>query len=219
MSNIRSSGSYVLLSNVEPENDLYKPGEKRPGTEQSLQEAEQCLAAAQAALANFVKSNEITLTNAKSAYDTAKAKYDALLKYNEQVNYQLVPYKEALDAAGAALTAAEDAYNDALANLNFTLASNDKSLTSASIDLQQMAEKIKIAQEKVKELSGDSEDQILSNVNGIVTSIGCSAGDTVTKDTVVCTIEVPDMGHTLSFSVTNDQAQRLRVGDLSLIHI
>ena len=104
-----------------------------------------------------------------------------------------------------------------MANLSYTQASNDKTLASASIDLQQMAEKIKIAQEKVKELSGDAGDQIVANVNGIVSSIGCSAGDTVTKDTVVCTIEVPDMGHTLSFSVTNDQAQRLRVGDTATV--
>ena len=66
------------------------------------------------------------MTNAKNAYDTAKAKYDALLKYNEQVNYQLVPYREALDTAEANLTAAENAYNDALANLSYTQASNDK---------------------------------------------------------------------------------------------
>ena len=57
----------------------------------------------------------------------------------------------------------------------------------------------------------------MANVNGVVTAITCSAGDTVTKDTVVCTIEVPDMGHTLSFSVTNDQAQRLRVGDTATV--
>ena len=33
----------------------------------------------------------------------------------------------------------------------------------------------------------------------------------------MCTIEVPDMGHTLSFSVTNDQAQRLRIGDTATV--
>ena len=220
------SGGYVLLGSIRPTGGYvrlaalqgsYQPGEKTPNDVTTLAEAEQWLAAAQAELAAFTANNNATLTNAKSAYDTAKAKYDALLKYNEQVNYQLVPYREALDTAQAALTAAEDAYNDACDSLYFTQTSNEKTLTSASIDLQQMAEKIKIAQEKVKELSGDAGDQIVANVNGIVTSIGCSAGDTVTKDTVVCTIEVPDMGHTLSFSVTNDQAQRLRVGDTATV--
>ena len=220
------SGGYVLLGSIQPTGGYvrlaalqgsYQPGEKTPNDVTALTEAEQWLAAAQAELASFAANNNATLTNAKNSYDTAKAKYDALLKYNEQVNYQLVPYKEALDKANAALIDAKDAYDIALANLNYTQASNDKTLTSASIDLQQMAEKIKIAQEKVKELSGDAGDQIVANVNGVVTAITCSAGDTVTKDTVVCTIEVPDMGHTLSFSVTNDQAQRLRVGDTATV--
>ena len=214
LGSIQPTGGYVRLAALQ---GSYQPGEKTPNDVTALTEAEQWLAAAQAELASFAANNNATLTNAKNSYDTAKAKYDALLKYNEQVNYQLVPYKEALDKANAALIDAKDAYDIALANLNYTQASNDKTLTSASIDLQQMAEKIKIAQEKVKELSGDAGDQIVANVNGVVTAITCSAGDTVTKDTVVCTIEVPDMGHTLSFSVTNDQAQRLRVGDTATV--
>ena len=189
----------------------------KPEDVNDLATAKAWLASAQAALADFVASNKTTLENAQSVYDTAKAKYDALLKYNEQVNYQLVPYKEALDKATAAMEAAEDAYEDACNNLYFTQSQNDKTLASASIDLQQQAEKIKAAQEKVKQLSGDAGDQITANVNGVVTAINVSAGDTVTKDTVVCTIEVPDMGHTLSFSVTNDQAQRLRVGDTATV--
>lgn len=189
----------------------------KPEDVNDLATAKAWLASAQAALADFVASNKTTLENAQSVYDTAKAKYDALLKYNEQVNYQLVPYKEALDKATAAMEAAEDAYEDACNNLYFTQTQNGKTLTSASIDLQQQAEKIKAAQEKVKQLSGDAGDQITANVNGVVTAINVSAGDTVTKDTVVCTIEVPDMGHTLSFSVTNDQAQRLRVGDTATV--
>lgn len=189
----------------------------KPEDVNDLATAKAWLASAQAALADFVASNKTTLENAQSVYDTAKAKYDALLKYNEQVNYQLVPYKEALDKAEAEMKTAEAAYEDACNNLYFTQTQNDKTLTSASIDLQQQAEKIKAAQEKVKQLSGDAGDQITANVNGVVTAINVSAGDTVTKDTVVCTIEVPDMGHTLSFSVTNDQAQRLRVGDTATV--
>ena len=215
----RRSGGIVLLADV---GDItlsgsYQPGETTPNMVTDLATAEQWLKAAQADLSAFSSSNGATLENAKSAYDTAKGKYDALLKYNEQVNYQLVPYKEALDKATAEMEAAEDAYEDACNNLYFTQTQNGKTLTSASIDLQQQAEKIKAAQEKVKQLSGDAGDQITANVNGVVTAINVSAGDTVTKDTVVCTIEVPDMGHTLSFSVTNDQAQRLRVGDTATV--
>lgn len=205
---VRSGGGYVLLSSSALPD---------PDSVNDLEQAKMYLASAQASLAEFTASNKTTLTDAKAVYDAAKAKYDALVKYNESMYYELVPYKEALDAAQAEYDIAYDAYEDAYAALYFTQTSNDKTLASASIDLQQMSEKIKLAQEKVKQLSGDSGDQITANVNGIVTSIGCSAGDTVTKDTILCTIEVPDQGHTLTFSVTNDQAQRLRVGDSATV--
>ena len=72
---------------------------------------------------------------------------------------------------------------------------------------------IERARKKLEELSGGEENQITAKVSGTVTSIGCTAGDTKLKDDVLCTIEVPDMGHTVSFSVTNEQARRLRQGD------
>ncbi len=211
---LSASGSYTGYINL---GAVQTYGSLKPEDVNDLATAKAWLASAQAALADFVASNKTTLENAQSVYDSAKAKYDALLKYNEQVNYQLVPYKEALDKAEAEMKTAEAAYEDACNNLYFTQSQNDKTLASASIDLQQQAEKIKAAQEKVKQLSGDAGDEITANVNGVVTAINVSAGDTVTKDTIICTIEVPDMGHTLSFSVTNDQAQRLRVGDTATV--
>ncbi|MBO5495768.1 MAG: HlyD family efflux transporter periplasmic adaptor subunit [Oscillospiraceae bacterium] len=80
-----------------------------------------------------------------------------------------------------------------------------------------MAEQIALQQEKIKSLAGDEENVITANVSGTVNTVDCTAGDTVLKDALLCTIEVPDMGHTLTFSVTNDQAQRLRVGDSATI--
>lgn len=48
-------------------------------------------------------------------------------------------------------------------------------------------------------------------------SIEITAGQTVPKDTILATIEVPDMGYTLSFSVTNEQARKLRPGDSATV--
>lgn len=220
---VEPTGGYVLLSSTAglPPIDITKKDSDKSVKQQiddlSLEDTKRYLATAQSELSAFVSANSSTLKDAQAVYENAKAKYEALQKYNDSKYPELLPYKEALDNAISAYDAAVVACISAEETYNELVSSNYKSLTSASIDLQQMAEKIKIAQEKVKELSGDSEDQIVANVNGIVTSIGCSAGDTVTKDTVVCTIEVPDMGHTLSFSVTNDQAQRLRVGDTATV--
>ena len=220
---VQPTGGYVLLSSTAglPPIDITQKGDNKDVENQindlSLEDTKRYLATAQNDLSAFVSANSSTLKDAQAVYETAKAKYEALQKYNDSKYPELLPYKEALDNAISAYDAAVVACISAEETYNELVNSNYKSLTSASIDLQQMAEKIKIAQEKVKELSGDAGDQIVANVNGTVTAIGCSAGDTVTKDTVVCTIEVPDMGHTLSFSVTNDQAQRLRVGDTATV--
>ena len=81
------------------------------------------------------------------------------------------------------------------------------------IELMDLAQQIELAKAKLDSLSGGEENQITAKVSGTVQSVECTAGDTKAKNEVLCTIEVPDMGHTLSFSVTNDQAKRLRVGD------
>lgn len=185
--------------------------------EAELAAARQELSNAQAVLDEFVATNGQTLANAQAVYDSAKAKYDALVKYNEAIFYELVPYQEALDKAERDMDNAYAAYEDAWSSLSFSQHSNEKTLAISSIELQQINEKIQLQQEKVKLLSGETEDQILANVNGIVQSISATAGNTVAADTVICTIEVPDMGHTVSFSVTNEQARRLRTGDTATI--
>ena len=130
---LSASGSYTGYINL---GAVQTYGSLKPEDVKDLATAKAWLASAQAALADFVASNKTTLENAQSVYDSAKAKYDALLKYNEQVNYQLVPYKEALDKAEAEMKTAEAAYEDACNNLYFTQSQNDKTLASASIDLQ-----------------------------------------------------------------------------------
>ena len=50
-----------------------------------------------------------------------------------------------------------------------------------------------------------------------MTEVNCTAGDSVVKDDILASIEVPDQGYTVSFSVTNDQAKRLHVGDTATI--
>lgn len=207
---------------VEVEEGAEIVSEPMPAADTAAYEAELAaaqaeLAAAQTALTEFLASNEQTLSNAQSVYNTAKAKYDALVKYNETVFYELVPYKEALDKAERDMDNAYADYEDAWSALAFTQASNGKSLALSGIELEQINEKIQLQKEKIAMLSGETEDQILSNVNGIIASVSATAGNTVPADTVICTIEVPDMGHKLSFSVTNDQARRLRTGDTATV--
>ena len=199
--------------------------------EATLQAAKDAVAAAETELMLMNIDTDPYVSSAQSLYNrdleiykAAQAKYEAVLKQNESVMYELIPYKEALDAATAEYEAADNEADLAKEAITFaTMArdnaqiSNNQTSTLAAIDLQQIAEKIKIQQDKIKELAGEEGNQIVAKVSGTIDSIACTAGDTVAADALMCTIEVPDMGYTLSFSVTNDQAQRLRVGDTATV--
>ncbi len=113
---------------------------------------------------------------------------------------------------------AVEAYNSAMAALNNAAASSERSISAASAGLTGISNKIKRQQEKIQKLSGEGDSNtITANVSGTVTEVNCTAGDIVVKDDILASIEVPDQGYTVSFSVTNDQAKRLHVGDTATI--
>ena len=142
---------------------------------------------------------------AQAEVDKRQAEVAALSA--DDIYYQ--NYIKARDARVAAETALESA--------NSAKKSAYQASASVGVTLTDLAVQINKQKEKIKELSGDSADQVVANVAGTVVSVGCTAGDTKAKDDVLCTIEVPDMGYTLSFSVTNDQAKRLRIGNTATV--
>lgn len=109
-------------------------------------------------------------------------------------------------------------YEEKNAALYLLGAQQERSIASASVGLSSISNKIKRQQDKIKELAGEGdENTVTANVSGTITEVNCTAGDTVIKDDILASIEVPDQGYTVSFSVTNDQAKRLRVGDTATI--
>ena len=144
--------------------------------------------------------------------DAAQAQVDAIRK--EMTQYNSTPaYKE----AEKAVEEARLNYLDLKAALDARKQADAKSNASVGIELQDLSRQIEEQKKKIEELSGGEGNQIQANVAGTVQSIECTAGDTVLKDTPLCVIEVPDMGYSLTCSVTNDQATRLKVGDSASI--
>lgn len=119
-----------------------------------------------------------------------------------------------------AIEAKKDA-EDELATLRYQLEqkriSDNKSQQLAYLDLGEVGNQIAKVKEKISELSGGEENQILAKVSGTVQTVECMAGNTAEAGSVLCTIEVPDMGYNLSFSVTNEQARRLKPGDSATV--
>ena len=182
-----------------------------------LKPYEDKLTEAEKTLSGMSEESDPLLVAAKKQYDAAKAKYDTIARQQEDIDYKLIPYRDALDAAYGEYEKAYNTYSDALSSLEYTQAQNEKTLAAAQIDLASLADQISHQQEKIKSLAGEDDNTVTANVSGKIDPLDCTAGDTVTKDSLMCTIEVPDMGHTVSFSVTNDQAQRLRTGDTATV--
>ncbi len=118
-------------------------------------------------------------------------------------------FTEKYNAAVAERQAAEAALN----TLRESADDYNRQAALTGLTLQDLQYQIKKAEEKLASLSGGSVNQIKANVSGTVSSVAVTAGRTAAKDEVLASIEVPDMGYTLSFAVTADQARRLRPGD------
>lgn len=122
-------------------------------------------------------------------------------------------YQEALSAYEEAYTN----YLDLKNALDARKSADAKSNASLGLELSDLNRQITEQKKKLEELSGGEDNQVLAKVSGTVQSVECTAGDTVAKDSVLCVIEVPDMGYTMTVSVTSDQAARLRIGDSATI--
>ena len=185
------------------------PGETGSGEDsyqQQLAAAQAELDAANALLESLDPSVDPTVKAAQAQVDEAQAALDAILN-------RAGPYAESYNQAVEARKAAEDELFTLEYNLNQTRIQNNKTAASAALELQDLSQQIEKAKKELAELSGGEDNQITANVGGIIESIAYTAGSTAAKDEVLCTIQVPDLGYSLSFSVTNEQARRLRVGD------
>lgn len=82
------------------------------------------------------------------------------------------------------------------------------------LDLDKMRNDIAKAQQEVAELTADTVDTtITAAVAGVVTTVNVTAGNSTVPDQPLAQIEVPDRGYSLSFSVTPEQAKKVKVGD------
>ena len=152
------------------------------------------------------KETDAAVDKASDRVTAAQAALDAVLKRHGSVAERYIKARDEYAAAQKALASIED-----------SIKANGRSAASASIELQDLSEQIARARQKLEELSGGTENQITAPVGGIIESIGYTAGNTAPKGEILCRIQVPDMGYTLSFSVSNEQARRLHSGDTATV--
>lgn len=82
------------------------------------------------------------------------------------------------------------------------------------IATEALQREIKRLEEKVEKLKADAAGgEITAQVAGVISSMKIAAGETLESGTSVATIEMTEKGYTASFSVTLDQAKKVKVGD------
>ena len=114
-----------------------------------------------------------------------------------------------------------DSAKDEVVTCETTLEGLLKTSQLDNLELSRMASQIQSLKDQIAELQGGEKDengvvtggQIVSDVNGVVKEINVSAGSSTDPNNAVMTIEVPDRGYQVTMSVTNEQAQKVVIGD------
>lgn len=82
------------------------------------------------------------------------------------------------------------------------------------IATEALQREIKRLEEKVEKIKADAAGgEITAQVAGVISSMKIVAGETLESGTSVASIEMTEKGYTASFSVTLDQAKKVKVGD------
>ena len=132
----------------------------------------------------------------------------AVTEANQAVTDQQAEYDKLSKASSAAATM--KSAKDTLENLVFEQNLAD----SASVDMKAAKESIEKQRKNVEKLQKESEGgEVKSPVNGTISSLAISAGQTANAGTTLAKIDVTDRGYTLKIPVTNEQAKKVTIGE------
>lgn len=161
--------------------------------------------------------------NQKDILDAEAALNTAVINFNN-CDLELTRAQNAL-AGKTAVTEGDikqqlASINDQLTNANAVLKEKTDALTELTgalgqgLNLGDQMDAITKAQEKVDELTEKSIGAtVTADISGTVTAINVTAGTTTSAATPVAVLQPEGKGFTMGFSVTNEQAKRLAVGD------
>ncbi len=156
------------------------------------------------------------LDNAQKNYDNCQIEYfkhrDTIVSLNNSIN----AYEIELYNVQKSLETATKKKTDAEAELTKLVGSITTAYTiEAKLDAISDARKAVEDQQKVvDELASKAVNAtVTADIAGTITALNVTAGQTTSAATPVAVLQPEGKGYTMSFSVTNEQAKRLAVGD------
>lgn len=164
--------------------------------------ATNALSAAQTAKNTAQAAYNDAYTKWKNANDALIAKENNTTDTGTNLNNQLNQAKIALTDAENALKAKQDELNDLVASIGSTRKLNEAA--QAIADAQKEVDKF-------NEVSGASE--VLAPINGTILSVNVQSGKKTSTDDPVMVIQPEGQGFVMKFSLENDKAKTISVGD------
>lgn len=188
---------------------------KLKNAENTLNKAKKNLNSAKDTLSNDVRSIKLEI----------KAKLDKVTAELDDVTLKLTNAGTAKDDATAAgylsasqlelkISEQKDTVDNLYAALEIKKQTDSVTNESNQLDLEAKKKDIERQKEKVEKLKSEAFDAVVTaKMGGTVESVSVTAGSEVAAGTVAAVISVSDLGYTVSFSVKNDQAKKVKVGD------
>lgn len=147
-------------------------------------------------LENNKEQQDEAVTAFQETYDDLKDKYDS--------------YERLQDA----VEDAQDTLENALFDLAQQKEDDGKQAAKDQLSLQAQKDEIAKLEAEVAEWQAKSVGtEVTAKSAGIISSVNAVAGREATPGSALATIEMVDRGYTLAFSVTKEQAQKVRLGD------
>lgn len=147
-------------------------------------------------LENNKEQQDEAVTAFQETYDDLKDKYDS--------------YERLQDA----VEDAQDTLENALFDLAQQKEDDGKQAAKDQLNLQAQKDEIAKLEAEVAEWQAKSVGtEVTAKSAGIISSVNAVAGREATPGSALATIEMVDRGYTLAFSVTKEQAQKVRLGN------
>ena len=188
---------------------------KLKNAENTLNKAKKNLNSAKDTLSNDVRTIKLEI----------KAKLDKVTAELDDVTLKLTNAGTAKDDATAAgylsasqlelkISEQKDTVDNLYAALEIKKQTDNVTNESNQLDLEAKKKDLERQKEKVEKLKSEAFDAVVTaKMGGTVESVSVTAGSEVAAGTVAAVISVSDLGYTVSFSVKNDQAKKVKVGD------
>ncbi len=210
--NNRITNTPVLCNNfITAFNEIQTSGNAQAAAYEALVSAMNA-AGANSAVAAQKAALEKTLKEATDLQNSVQKEYDAASKLKEEIEKRKADY----DEKKKELETAQDTLEDKIFELSEQQKADNKDYQRQQLDLEKDKKAVEDAQAKVDRLSsGESVavTEIKANAAGKISEINITAGQTIVPEAALMTIDQTDRGYTLSFSVTNEQAQKVHIGD------